>query len=62
VTQYSEHLFKPHIIRHLRSRALARLLEEWPQALVTYPSRLAEDSEHLRMTTVVAGQKAKTAR
>jgi hypothetical protein len=35
----------------LRSRALARRLEGWLRALVAYPSRLAEDGEHLRMTT-----------
>jgi hypothetical protein len=38
----------------LRSRALARRLEGRPQALVAYPSRLAEDGEHLRMTAVLA--------
>jgi hypothetical protein len=37
----------------LRSRALARRLEGWPQALVAHPSRLAEDGEHLRMTEVL---------
>jgi hypothetical protein len=36
----------------LRSRALARRLEGWSGALVAYPSRLAEDGEHLRMTAV----------
>jgi hypothetical protein len=35
----------------LRSRALARRLEGWPQALVADPSRLAANcGEHLRMT------------
>jgi hypothetical protein len=35
----------------LRSRALARRLEGWPQALVAHPSRLAaKGGEHLRMT------------
>jgi hypothetical protein len=39
----------------LRSRALARRLEGWPQVLVTDPSRLAAKSgEHLRMTAVYA--------
>jgi hypothetical protein len=37
----------------LRSRALARRLEGWPQALVAYPSRLAQEGEHLRMTAVM---------
>jgi hypothetical protein len=37
----------------LRSRVFARRLEGWPLALVAYPSRLAEDGEHLRMTTVL---------
>jgi hypothetical protein len=35
----------------LRSRALARRLEGSPRTLLAYPSRLAEDGEHLRMTT-----------
>src|SRR6185295_1741199 len=35
----------------LRSRALARCLEGWPQVLVAHPSRLAvKNGEHLRMT------------
>jgi hypothetical protein len=38
----------------LRSRALARRLEGWPQALAAHPSRLAEDGEHLRMTAALA--------
>jgi hypothetical protein len=38
----------------LRSRALARRLEGWPQALVAHPSRLAvKNGEHLRMTVVL---------
>jgi hypothetical protein len=38
----------------LRSRAFARRLEGWPQALVAHPSRLAvKNSEHLRMTVVL---------
>src|SRR5256885_627780 len=43
----------------LRSRALARRLEGWPQALAAYPSRLAvKNGEHLRMTSVyVAGHR-----
>src|SRR3954447_19000120 len=37
----------------LRSRALARRLEGWQQALVAHPSRLAvKNGEHLRMTAV----------
>jgi hypothetical protein len=36
-----------------RSRALARRLEGWPQALVAHPSRLAEDGERLRMTVAL---------
>jgi hypothetical protein len=36
----------------LRSRALARRLEGWPQVLVADPSRLAARcGEHLRMTS-----------
>ena len=35
----------------LRSRALARRLEGWPRVLVANPSRLAQEGEHLRMTT-----------
>jgi hypothetical protein len=35
----------------LRSRALARRLEGWKQAPVAHPSRLAQEGEHLRMTT-----------
>jgi hypothetical protein len=42
----------PHSAVILRSRALARRLEGSPLALVAYPSRLAEDGEHLRMTVV----------
>src|SRR4051812_50010552 len=39
----------------LRSRALARRLEGWPQGLVAHPSRLAvKNGEHLRMTGVLA--------
>jgi hypothetical protein len=38
----------------LRSRPLALRLEGWLQALVAYPSRLAEDGERLRMTAVMA--------
>jgi hypothetical protein len=37
----------------LRSRALARRLEGWKQAIVAHPSRLAEDGEHLRMTAAL---------
>jgi hypothetical protein len=43
----------------LRSRALARRLEGWPQLLVADPSRLAEDGEHLRMTEVLVWPSAK---
>jgi hypothetical protein len=39
----------------LRSRALARRLEGSPRALVAYPSRLAQEGEHLRMTEVLYG-------
>jgi hypothetical protein len=42
----------------LGSRALARRLEGWPLALVAYPSRLAEDGEHLRMTAVLVADKS----
>jgi hypothetical protein len=42
-----------HSVVILRSRALARRLEGWPQALVAHPSRLAEDGEHLRMTAAL---------
>jgi hypothetical protein len=31
----------------------------WPHALVAYPSRLAEDGEHLRMTAVFMCPSAK---
>ena len=42
----------------LRSRALERRLEGWPQALVAHPSRLAvKNGEHLRMTAACAGDR-----
>jgi hypothetical protein len=47
--------FAAHSAVILRSRALARRLEGWRRALVAYPSRLAEDGEHLRMTAVLYG-------
>src|SRR3954451_8478227 len=48
-------LTEPHVQpSSLRSRALARRLEGWPQALVAHPSRLAvKNGEHLRMTEVL---------
>jgi hypothetical protein len=49
--RFSTPLLSPVI---LRSRALARRLEGWPQALAAHPSRLAvKNGEHLRMTAAL---------
>jgi hypothetical protein len=57
-------IFTASTIVILRSRALARRLEGWPQApaLVAHPSRLAEDGEHLGMTAVLVWLSANRAR
>src|SRR4051812_5213576 len=47
----------------LRSRALARRLEGWPQGLVAHPSRLAvKNGEHLRMTGLLVWRSGATPR